>query len=147
MFSPSRAHPSAAPALDPPPTHADPLVALWFEAVATYESETHLKLSRPTASIPSTLDSADAIFNFVNYHETTFKAFRNDGAIHLSGRLRHITAVVGTLSSSIGEGVGVVSHLDPRESGPSLTTYAAALRAWKGDFRRHRGVGQGTHTS
>ncbi|KAI5826445.1 hypothetical protein K523DRAFT_375005 [Schizophyllum commune Tattone D] len=108
MFStPSRAHPSAAPALDPPPTHADPLVGLWFEAVARYESETHLKLSSPAASSPSTLDSADAIFNFVNDHETTFKAFRNDGAIHLSGRLRHITAVVGTLSSSIGEGVGV----------------------------------------
>ncbi|KAL1676549.1 hypothetical protein EV122DRAFT_253183 [Schizophyllum commune] len=108
MFStPSRAHPSAAPALDSPPTHADPLVALWFEAVATYESETHLKLSRPTASSPSTLDSADAIFNFVNDHETTFKAFRKDGALHLPGRLRHITAVVGTLSSSIGEGVGV----------------------------------------
>ncbi|KAL1703120.1 hypothetical protein EV121DRAFT_208616, partial [Schizophyllum commune] len=107
MFSPSRAHPSAAPALDPPPTHADPLVALWFEAVATYESETHLKLSRPTASSPSTLDSADAIFNFVNDHETTFKAFRKDGAIHLSGRLRHIVSVVGTLSGSIGEGVGV----------------------------------------
>ncbi|KAI4518782.1 hypothetical protein K525DRAFT_144757, partial [Schizophyllum commune Loenen D] len=104
---PSRAHPSAAPALDPPPTHADPLVALWFEAVARYESETHLKLSRPTASSPSTLDSADAIFNFVNDHEAAFKAFRKDGALHLSGRLRHIVAVVGTLSSSIGEGVGV----------------------------------------
>ncbi|KAL1727965.1 hypothetical protein EV714DRAFT_216137, partial [Schizophyllum commune] len=107
MFSPSRAHPSTAPALDPPPTHADPLVALWFEAVARYESETHLKLSSPAASSPSSLDSADAIFKFVKDHEATFKAFRKDGALHLSGRLRHITAVVGTLSNSIGEGVGV----------------------------------------
>ena len=133
--------------MDPPPTHADPLVGLWFEAVARYESETHLRISSPAAGSPNTLDSADAIFNFVNDHETTFKAFRKDGAIHLSGRLRHIVSVVGTLSSSVGEGVGVVSHLNPRASGPLLIIYAVALRAWKGDIRRHRGVGQGTHTS
>ncbi|KAL1727975.1 hypothetical protein EV714DRAFT_216172, partial [Schizophyllum commune] len=107
---PNHSHPSAA--LDPPPTHADPLVGLWCDAVASYERETRLKLSSLTGGSPSLtlankLDSAEAIFTFLRDHESAFRVFREDGAMQLSRRFHHIFAVVGTLSSGIGEGAGV----------------------------------------
>ncbi|KAL1717148.1 hypothetical protein EV715DRAFT_292550 [Schizophyllum commune] len=99
--------PLAASSSGAPPTLDDPLAALWRETLERFEDDAKLKLILPTGTLASKFDSADAIFDFLDAHRTSFGGYREAGDIQLSGRLRHIVAVVGTLSSGIGEGVGI----------------------------------------
>ena len=145
-------------AAKPQPTIIDPLAALWVDATTRYENDTRTKLSSPSKAVikresnkgsffthNATLDSADAVFDYVREHEASFKAFREGGAGPLLHRLRPIAKVVTTLSGIIGEAVGIVSCCMLMRDGRNLTDFlcVTAIRSWKGRLYCHRRASEG----
>ncbi|KAL1712989.1 hypothetical protein EV715DRAFT_212619 [Schizophyllum commune] len=81
------------------------LLALWRDAVENYESITGGKLLvREAAAV----DSAQGLYDFIGAQEERFKAFRQQGQHSLLAHVQPLVAVVGTLSSVVGEGAGIV---------------------------------------
>lgn len=84
------------------------LLTLWRDAVEKYECITGGKLLVREAA---TVDSAQGLYDFIGAQEERFKAFRKQGQHSLLAHVQPLVAVVGTLSSVVGEGAGIVSEL------------------------------------
>ncbi|TRM56455.1 hypothetical protein BD626DRAFT_575688 [Schizophyllum amplum] len=80
----------------------DPLVGLWNNAVERYERETGINLSSSDAE---SHDSTDAIFEYIDQHQTTFRRFRAEGPQALRSKIKPIAAIVQTLCGTLGEAV------------------------------------------
>ncbi|TRM67266.1 hypothetical protein BD626DRAFT_546139 [Schizophyllum amplum] len=101
---------STVPAIPPPappprPAPADPLAALWEEAIERYKSETGIDMF---AQDSTRFVSESAILHYLDEQEKTFAQFRADGPQRLRTALAPVAGACGPLCAIAGEGVGLV---------------------------------------
>ncbi|TRM57331.1 hypothetical protein BD626DRAFT_465218, partial [Schizophyllum amplum] len=94
---------------------ADPLAALWHQAISSYRTETGVNLC---AEGNPRLDSESAIHQYLDDHQQKFHDFRDGGAIRLREALAPVVAACSPLCTVAGEGLGMVFE-------PSKVVFAA----------------------
>ncbi|TRM67255.1 hypothetical protein BD626DRAFT_397030, partial [Schizophyllum amplum] len=101
---------STVPAIPPPappprPAPADPLAALWEQAIERYKGETSIDLF---AQDDARFESESAILHYLDEQEKSFSEFRARDAQRLRTALAPVAGACGPLCAIAGEGVGLV---------------------------------------